>query len=305
MVIDNLSLQIQSIIYKNDKKSLIKTIDSLFNAIKVSIKNGMNVKKINYYYGDASPKKTFTQHDIKQLNKKYGNYIKINYFFFNKNVGHTLGQNLIFKKYWDHETEFLMILNPDVVVSPVFFEKIFVPFKKKIDCGLTEARQTPIEHHKAYNLKTFETDWATGACFIVYAKLFSKLNGFDSNTFYMYCDDVDFSWRLRLLGKKIYYVPSAVVFHQKTFDPDNRFIPSPLEKEYSAKAALLMAYKWSNMKLVNKICKIFDNSDDPILKDAVNHYYMLRKKKKLPKQIYASKIAYFKNGYYSKNRFIV
>ncbi len=32
--------------------------------------------------------------------------------------------------------------------------------------------------------------------------------------FFMYCEDVDLSWRLRLLGYGIVYVPSAVVYHR-------------------------------------------------------------------------------------------
>jgi GT2 family glycosyltransferase len=32
--------------------------------------------------------------------------------------------------------------------------------------------------------------------------------------FFMYCEDVDLSWRLRLLGYAIIYVPDAVVYHR-------------------------------------------------------------------------------------------
>ncbi len=32
--------------------------------------------------------------------------------------------------------------------------------------------------------------------------------------FFMYCEDVDLSWRLRLLGHRILYVPSAIVYHR-------------------------------------------------------------------------------------------
>ena len=32
--------------------------------------------------------------------------------------------------------------------------------------------------------------------------------------FFMYCEDVDLNWRLRLLGYRVIYVPSAVVYHR-------------------------------------------------------------------------------------------
>ena len=31
----------------------------------------------------------------------------------------------------------------------------------------------------------------------------------------MYCDDLIFSWRIRLAGYKIIYVPSAIAYHAK------------------------------------------------------------------------------------------
>ncbi len=53
---------------------------------------------------------------------------------------------------------------------------------------------------------------ATGACLAIRREVFDELAGFDEN-FFMYIEDVDLSYRLRQHGKKIFYLPSAHVFH--------------------------------------------------------------------------------------------
>ena len=89
------------------------------------------------------------------------------------------------------------------------------PLKLK-EVGMVEARQTPLEHAKEYNTKTGgETEWASTACTVFKTEVYNKINGFDAETFFLYCDDLDFSWRVRLAGYKIIYMPSAIVYHAK------------------------------------------------------------------------------------------
>ena len=75
-----------------------------------------------------------------------------------------------------------------------------------------ELRQWPYEHPKVYHPITKETPWSSGAAVVIERKVFESLNGFDDNIF-MYGEDVDLSWRILGLGKKIKYVPSAVITH--------------------------------------------------------------------------------------------
>lgn len=75
-----------------------------------------------------------------------------------------------------------------------------------------ELRQWPYEHPKVYDPVTKETPWSSGAAVVIEKDIFESLNGFDDNIF-MYGEDVDLSWRILGLGKKIKYIPSAVVTH--------------------------------------------------------------------------------------------
>ena len=60
------------------------------------------------------------------------------------------------------------------------------------------------------------------------------------------------------------YVPAAVVFHDKALSSDGKWQPTQAERYYSAEAALLMAYKWSNHERVSMLLKQFGNGGDEI-----------------------------------------
>jgi len=57
-----------------------------------------------------------------------------------------------------------------------------------------------------------EVEHATGACLAIRREVYDELAGFDEN-FFMYIEDLDLSYRLMNHGKKIFYLPSAHVFH--------------------------------------------------------------------------------------------
>lgn len=60
--------------------------------------------------------------------------------------------------------------------------------------------------------KIFEIFAASSAGCLVLREAFEKAGGFDAD-YFIYDDDTDFSFRVRLFGYKIVFVPSAVVFH--------------------------------------------------------------------------------------------
>lgn len=144
------------------------------------------------------------------------------------------------------DTEYIMIMNPDIVVGPRTLLNLLAPFQGEqgSKVAMTEARQTPVEHPKAYDPKTLETAWASTACTIIRRKCFDEVQGFDAETFFMYCDDLDFSWRLRLNGYKLIYCPDAVVFHDKSIDHHGRWQTTKAERRFSAEASILLAHKW-------------------------------------------------------------
>ena len=296
------SLQIQSVIYRNEKKSLYKAIDSIANAIRVNKKTTKELNNVVLTYGDASADPVFSEEEITNITKKFEDDFEFKYVFFNENTGSARGHNKLGAMC---KADFMQIMNPDVILCPRFFSMMLKPFSDEtLLAGITEARQTPVEHPKDYDRKTLETGWATTACALFRTEDFNKIGGFDEKSFFMYCDDLDFSWQMRLLGKKIYYRPDCIVFHAKTLNANGTWNPTSAEVYYSAEAALLLAYKWSNEEKCRQIYNTYINSEDENLHKAAQHFDELRRTDRLPKQLDPEhKIAEFIGSYYTVHRF--
>ncbi len=301
---DTISLQVQSVLYHNEPFALKRALLSLHNAIERNRKTTGELGAVTVCYGDASASPIFSQEEIAQLQKQFSPSFSFEYLYFNENTGSAKGHNLLGEQC---SSDYMLIMNPDVILCPRFFHAMIEPFfSPSANAGLTEARQCPVEHPKEYNKETLETDWATTACTLFPTAIFRELNGFDAESFFMYCDDLDFTWRIRLLGKKIYHRPDALVYHSKTLSVDGKWIPTKAEIFYSAQAALLIAHKWSNPKRVDELYRIFSNSREPSQRQAADHFDSLRRANKLPTPLDAQhKIAKFVGDFYTEHRFLL
>ncbi len=297
------SIQVQAVLYKNEIDALVRSLQSLSNAVLVNNKTSGECGDVVVVYGDASPEPMFTNETFADFRAKFPD-IKLEYRFFGENTGYGKGHNILAS---DAKCDYLLIINPDIILCPEFFHGMFEPFlRDNSDAGMTEARQSPVEHPKDYDKETLETEWATGACILLPTELYSSLGGFDSDTFFMYCEDVDLSWRMRMCGKKIYYRPDCPVVHAKMLSIDGTWMPSKTEVFYSAQAAILMAYKWSAKSTLNSLLSIYRNSNDPVLLEAVKHFEKMKEEGRLPKQIDPSnQIARFVGNYYTEHRFLL
>lgn len=300
----SISIQMQSILYHNSYKDIERAVECIDNAIDVYQKENKGKKEIRctIFYGDASKERIFSDADICNMKDKYIHLKDIKYQFFNENTGTAKGHNKLAK---DCIEDYLMVANPDVLVTPRYFVEMLEMLEKP-GVGLVEARQTPIEHPKKYDSKTFETSWAATACVIFKNEVYKEVEGFDEDTFFMYCDDVDFSWKIRLAGHRVLYCPRAVVYHAKRLSSGGAWQPTSAERYYSAEAAMLLAYKWSREDIAGGICKEFMKTDDEVLKKAAKVYKDRKKNGKLPKQLDEShKVATFVDGNYAKHRFVM
>lgn len=55
--------------------------------------------------------------------------------------------------------------------------------------------------------------FASGAAMVVPKRVFESAGGFDER-YFMFFEDVDFGWRLWMLGWRVHYVPTSLVFHR-------------------------------------------------------------------------------------------
>ncbi|MCM3208242.1 glycosyltransferase [Paenibacillus illinoisensis] len=301
MMLRKKSLQIQTVLYNNERTRIIRSIKSIARAVDFAIHDQI-FEKITLYYGDGSQQPVFTDQEIEKLNEEYGEYFEIKYDCFESNLGSARGHNRLARH---SQSDYIMIINPDILLAPDTLKQLSEPYdnlKQKV--GIVEAKQLPIEHPKFYNPKTGETSWASTACVLIPRPVFEEVNGFDADTFFLYCDDVDFSWMVRLKGYRIIYQPSAVAFHDKTLSDHGTWKTSDAEDYYSAEAGLLMAYKWSRPDILKDIITYFENSDISYYKAAVKEFKRRQQEDELPDQVDSNhKIGEFINSNYGKMRF--
>jgi GT2 family glycosyltransferase len=127
-----------------------------------------------------------------------------------RNHGFARGVNLLARQ---GTGEYVFVLNPDTELESGCLEKLVERAEADPHTGICEARQSPRPHPKAFDATTGETTWCSGAAALIRRKAFEQVGGFDERLFFMYCEDVDLSWKLWLSGWKCIYVIDAVVRH--------------------------------------------------------------------------------------------
>jgi hypothetical protein len=176
-----------------------------------------------------------------------------------KNTFHSEGTNIASRA---ADGNILLICNPDLIISRNSINEMVS--RKPLENGsLIEGRQSPFEHPKKFDVKTLETNWATGAFFMISAAQYQHLGGLDQINFPMYCNDVDFSWRHRASGKRILYCPAAFAWHQKKVSKSMIVEQGDFEKNHSLLSSLVLAYKWRSMDYIKNVRRNIVQYKDP------------------------------------------
>lgn len=291
------SLRVQSVLYRNSFDELVRA----FGAVTNSLSNASHLlESWVVVFGDSSEDRvlTFEQVDsFERIAERLGG--KFAYEFFGQNRGHGGGHNHLQE---NAEEELLLILNPDGILAPDTITRMILDFSP--DTGVLDARQIPMEHPKTYDPITGEASWSSLACAMTSRSVFESVGGIDHETFFMYCDDVDYSWRVRLKGLKARYCPQARMFHDKRLDAEGNFCAGETEKYFSAEAALLLAYKYSRNDVLNALRKGMAESFDSNAKRALREFESRKVAGRLPAQIdLAHEVAEFTEGTYGSHRF--
>ena len=133
--------------------------------------------------------------------------------------------------------EFLVFLNNDTLVQPGWLDTLLATFRQFPDTGLVgsklvypdgrlqEAGGIVYRSGSAANYGrnadpteprfnfVREVDYCSGACVAIPAKVFHRLQGFDSHFAPAYFEDTDIGMRVRDIGLKARYQPASVVVH--------------------------------------------------------------------------------------------
>lgn len=190
------------IVTYNSKKWMKNCLESILKSKNVDL------KKVGVVIVDNnSTDDTIAQIKSLKLESKF-RYLKIQVS--NKNLGfgraNNLGSTLC-------ESDFIFFLNPDTLLEENTLFECFREIREaKENEALLELRQRPYEHPKLYDILTGYTRWSSGACFIIRKDVFNLVGGFDRHIF-MYAEDVDISYNIRMHGYKLKYIPKATITH--------------------------------------------------------------------------------------------
>jgi GT2 family glycosyltransferase len=97
----------------------------------------------------------------------------------------------------------------------------------------------------------------------VRSEIFHDLNGFDPR-FFLHCDDIDLSWRIRNLGFNLIYCVDATFFHDKSVAKNGFPILSESESFFGPLGALLLAHKYGLKKGLKHMQRDLEKSRDPV-----------------------------------------
>ena len=129
-----------------------------------------------------------------------------------ENLGFAGGNNLLFEKLVNNDADFFFLLNQDGALQPDCLQELITMTNQSSKIGLLEAIQSPNAHPKWYDPETFETSWCSGGGLLIRKAALKEVGFFDHN-FFMYCEDVDLSWRMWLKNWQCKVCPKAVYEH--------------------------------------------------------------------------------------------
>lgn len=147
---------------------------------------------------------------LQQLKETCTHFGELTIYESKKNLGFGRGCNLGVSL---GNSPYVFMLNVDTEICPdalTELDKVIEASDSSV--GAFELRQKPWETSHHHDPVTMETDWNSSACVVYPRSVYEQVEGFDENIF-LYCEDVDISWRIRAYGYKLIYVPKASVFH--------------------------------------------------------------------------------------------
>lgn len=192
------------------------------------------------------------------------NYPNIKLVESKSNLGYAHGNNVGFKC---AKGEYVVVLNPDTVTDPEWLYHLIRPLEECNDISLTTSKIMMYDHRDIINTcanhphftgldfcrglyekgshfsKPEEVGSISGCSFAIRRDIFEELDGFDSD-FFLYLEDVDLSWRARLLGYKIMYIPTSILYHKF------RLSVAPWKQYYLERNRYTMLIKNYNMKII-------------------------------------------------------
>lgn len=208
-----------------------------------------------------------SDHSLELLQKKYPAVTVIKN---EANLGFAAANNLAVRRALDERYEYIFLLNPDTVVDhrclaeltarlcPDTILQPLLLLHEGVKTNLINTTGNKLHYLGFSYVGNYRRDYrdvecpeglavASGAAMVVPAAIIKEIGLFDED-FFMYHEDVDFSWRSRQAGYQIKLVKRAKVWHKYSFSRNSeKFYYVELNrlrfllKNYEAKTLILIA----------------------------------------------------------------
>ena len=290
----------QVVLFDNDPVQQ-RRLAAAIGATARSARAAHQIDRVVVRYGDCSRWPCLSETQVADLVEAIGDGVDdVSYTNFGANLGSAGGSNALAALGGE---EAFWVLNPDTYPAPTALAEL-LSMMEAPDVGAAEARQIPVEHQKAYDRRTGETAWASGACTLFRRTAFDGVGGFDAHFFPLYCDDVDLSWRLRSAGWSIRHVPRSVVFHDKPISAGGAVRWTETAARSSHLARLWLYRRYGRPDLEEDLIKVSSSGADRILKSAVDEFERRVAAGDVPDvHPEADAVAQFIDGQYAPRRF--
>lgn len=295
------SVRIQVVLFRQSLSELWRLVPGVAATARDAVR-GELAGRVSLALGDCSPRPTFGEDDVRGLEKVGldSGLASVTYEHFNANLGSSGGSNRLAE---GSSEDFILVLNPDTYPAPTLLARMLALFHDP-SVGAVDAHQVPLEHPKDFDPVTGDTSWLSGSCMLVRSDVFRAVSGFDDQNFFLYCDDVDFSWRVRLRGLRTVHEPRAVVFHDKRIGKNGHIESTPLEGFYGALGRLMLAYKFDRPDVLTETISAIDAGGNGDQRAALDEWRRREATGALPGVVTgAASIAQFVGGEYARHRF--
>lgn len=211
-----------------------------------------------------------TDDSVKWLERK-----KIKLIKSEKNLGWGGGNNIGLKYAIKNNFDYAVLLNQDTIVDPNWLEDLVKVAKINKDFACVQSRLMAYPDKEKINSlgnnlhylgfgfcagsyekwedykDNYQSDWKeiaypTGAAMLIKTSVLKEIGLFDAY-FFMYHDDLELGWRMRLAGYKIVLAPKSIVYHKYHF---SKAIKKYYWMERNRFICLLTHYKWRTFLLI-------------------------------------------------------
>ncbi len=233
-----------------------------------------------------------------ELEQKYKN---LKCILSKSNLGMGTGNNIGIK---DANTEYVLILNPDVILEKNTIEEIFLASKNLKDYTILAPLEKNFANYGMTSNKIlnknlgdapFKVDFVDGFAMVI-KKNFFKEKYFDEN-FFMYLENNDLCKRVISQGGSIYVVPRSSINHLAAKTVDQKF-------EYEIELSRNWHWIWSKFYFSKKHFGFFKAFYEGFPKYCTSllkilFYLLINNKKK--RKIYFNRASGFYNAYLGKS----